>query len=660
MQQENNHSASSEPLAEITLRGILLSIFLTIILAASNTYLALKIGILTSASIPAAILAMSILRFFKGSNILENNLVQTAASAGEAIAGGIVYTIPALIIIHYWTRFDYLHNFAIALIGGVLGVLFSVPLRRVLLKNKALKFPEALAISKVLELGNNKNVHFGYMAGGSLFGAILEFAQTGLQIIANSIQGWFTIGNTLIGFGTGFSATLIGAGYLIGINAGLSLLIGAISSWLILISVLSGVFHVTAITGNATQSAIDLWENHVRYIGIGSMLTAGVWTLLTLTKPIFNGITTSLIALQRNKYMTTIVPRTERDIPMHYVIFGILLCTFATFILLQHLLPISPLGINPHISLFLLISSLLFVLIVGFIFASICGYFSGFVGVTASPGSAIVIGGLLISAFALRAFLKAHQIEFTHEIITDCCAIIIILISIVTGIACITNDNIQDLKVGHLVGSTPWKQQLMLLIGVVVASAVIPLLMQLLFSVYGIGGVFPHSGMDPNKMLSAPVPAVLATITEAVFQRNLPVNMLATGAGITLLFIAINFFLGKKKLSIVGIAMGIYLPLASSTSLFIGSLFSFLIQRSLKKRKSENLSFQYSTILACGLVAGAALMDVLLAIPFAISGNPNILKILPVHGQPIAIILGVLSIIGLGMLFHRLSLKNLF
>ncbi len=626
--------------SEITFRSIIISIFLAVILAASNTYLALKIGILTSASIPAAILSMGILRFFRGSSILENNLIQTAASAGEAIAGGIVYTIPALIIIHYWTHFGYLHNFFVALIGGVLGVLFSVPLRKVLVTDKNLRFPEGQAIANVLMLSAKGEVRLREMLSGGLIGGLIEFAQSGLQIVSSSVQGFFTVGKTIIGFGTGFSATLIGAGYLMGFSVGLSLLIGAVCGWLIIVPVLSGIFH--------SVSTVSAASSDMRFIGIGSLLTAGVWTLLTLLKPIGAGILKSLQALGQ-KDRLPIAPH-ERDIPLSFVAIFIVLATIASFFLLKNILPMAFLAETTK-QYSMLLFSLLFIVVVGFIFAAICGYFSGLVGVTASPGSAIVIGGLLISALVLKAFLHGHGIELSATAVKNASAVVIIIMSVVTGIACITNDNIQDLKVGHMVGSTPWKQQIMLLVGVVAASAVIPLLMQLLFSVYGLGGVFPHAGMDASKMLPAPVPAVLATITLAVFSNKLPTHMLLVGIGITVFFIIVNAVLQQfgKKISVLGVAMGLYLPLSSTGPLFIGSLFALITRKN---------STQRSTLFACGLVAGAALMDVLLAVPFAISGNPDVLKILPAHLHSLAATLGVASVLFLGVCFYRLAMGS--
>ena len=271
--------------AELTFRAIILGIILTVLLATSNAYLALKLGILTSASIPAAIISMGILRFFKTSTILENNAVQTAASAGEAVAGGIVYTIPALIIIGYWNHFDYLTNFFIAVCGGVLGVLFSIPLRRILVNDRNLKFPEGRAIAEVLKSSVEKQGIKDILLGG-MIGAFIELMQTGFKVIAYSWGHWFVIKRSLFGLGAGFSATMIGAGYLVGHDMALSIFIGAVISWLIALPAVSNYFPEFLDHYPAEQAASFLWNSEMRYLGIGAMLFAGMWTFLKLIKPL--------------------------------------------------------------------------------------------------------------------------------------------------------------------------------------------------------------------------------------------------------------------------------------------------------------------------------------------------------------------------------------
>ncbi len=659
-QQHTPFIAPDQQLPEITLKVILLSIVLTILLAASNTYLALKIGILTSASIPAAIISMGVLRFFKRANILENNLVQTAASAGEAVAGGIVYTIPALVIIHYWSGFAYWENVAIALAGGILGVLFSVPLRRVLMTEKHLNFPEGKAIAQVLQMNKEGSQGLSLMLSGGAAGALLELAQTGFKVIASNVQAWFMSGSAIFGFGGGFSATLIGAGYIIGFNVGLSLLLGAVAVWGIGLPVLSALSHasVTEGTGSAAQLIATVYGGKIHYIGIGAMLVAGLWTLLKLLKPFYKSLQLSVCALLRKTTLNiALLPRTERDIPIHYIMLGIMMMLVVLYFLLQHLFPLAGLALSSATSTTIIIGSLVYIAVMGFIFVAICGYFSGLVGVSASPGSAVIIAGMLFAALILRIILLSHNSLLIPSQLLSAAAITIITGSIIAGAAAIANDNIQDLKVGHIIGATPWKQQLMLLLGVLTAALVIPPVMQLLFHVYGIAGVFPHPGMDPNQTLAAPPAAAMAAITQGVFNHDLPWPMLGLGGAIIVIFIIINQLLKTQQLelSILGIAIGMYLPLSSSIPLFIGGFIALLSKRIAFKSGTSQLKWQRSLLLACGLVSGAALMDVALAIPMGLSGNPNILALLPENWTILANGLGILTIIGLGYWFYQIA-----
>lgn len=642
----NSFIASETNLPEITIKVVVISMLLTLVLAASNAYLALKVGMLTSASIPAAILSMSVLRWFKDSNILENNLIQTAASAGEAVAGGIVYTVPALILIHYWTSFSYWQNVALALVGGVLGVMFSIPLRHILVNDRNLRFPEGKAIAEVLIAGTEQTFRLQPMVMGAGLGAIMEFAQSGIKIFTSTLQGWFSAGKTLWGFGVGFSATMLGVGYLVGFEIGVSLLIGAVMSWGILIPVLGWFFHPT-ISDTATSTAISLWGNKIRYVGIGCMLTAGVWTLSTLLKPFIASLRDAVLALktsvtaERNSYL-----RTEMDIPLHYVCLGLLLCLLAIYYIFSYSFPFPAMPINKVLQNGILWGSLAYILIFGFIFAAICGYFSGMVGVTASPGSAIIIAALFIAALLLRVVLlitSGHH-ELGGNTQMHAAAIAILIGAVITSAACIANDNIQDLKVGQLVGATPWKQQVMLLIGVLVAALVIPPIMQLLLNVYGIGDVLPRPGMNIADALPAPPAAMMAAVANGVFNENMPWGMIGFGVGIGIVLIILHRILRPRGIhfSILGIATGMYLPLSTSTPIFIGSLIQKMATRS-----NPQFNDKYGNLIACGLVTGAALMDVLLAIPFSIMKNPDGLALIsPVHSN-VTIILGIIAFIGL-------------
>lgn len=642
--------AADETVAELTLRSILLAIFLTILLATSNAYLALRLGILTSASIPAAIISMGILRLFKNATILENNAVQTAASAGEAVAGGIVYTIPALIIIEYWHGFDYLTNFFIAACGGILGVLFSIPLRRVLVNEPILKFPEGRAIAEVLKSSTEKVGIRDIFLGGAI-GAGLEALQIGFKVIASSWTYWFTARQSLFGIGAGFSATMIGAGYLVGYEMALSIFLGAIISWLIALPVVSQFYPEFLLNHPPQEAAILLWNSEMRYLGIGAMLCAGTWTFIKLIKPLANSMRVSFRAFIGKNHSNLQLPRTDRDIPMPFIMIGTLIMAAVLFLFFQFIFPLRQAGLDGDYAPTLIFGMVLYVLIIGFLFSVITAYFSGMVGVTASPGSSVVIAGILFAAWLLLSVInRAVPLPLSAGQLKAAEAITIIIGSVVTGIAAIANDNTQDLKVGQLVGATPWKQQVMLLIGVVVSSMVIPPVMQLLFNVYGIAGVMPHEGMDASQSLPAPTAALLAAVTEAVFSHSLPWIMVGIGAAIILGVIFCNrvFRLGRYiQLSVLGMAIGMYLPLSSSFPLFLGGMIAKLVEWRLRKKRmtrpEENQRMQVGTLIACGLVAGSALIDVLLAIPFSILHSPDALRLVGAEWHTLSVILGVFS-----------------
>lgn len=644
--------SADQHIAELTLRSILLAIVLTVLLAISNTFLALKLGILTSASIPAAILSMGILRLFKNATILENNAVQTAASAGEAVAGGIVYTIPALIVIEYWHHFDYLTNFLIALTGGVLGVLFSIPLRRLLVNDNALKFPEGRAIAEVLKSSSEKT-GMRDLVYGSAIGAVLELLQVGFKVIASSWNHWFVVKRSIFGLGAGFSATMIGAGFLVGFDMACSIFVGAIISWLMAMPTLSQFFPHFLQDHPTTEAALLLWNSELRYLGIGAMLFAGIWTFVKLIRPLANNVYMSLRGFTTKRIEAALLPRTDTDIPMPFIVVGVLVMAAILFLFFQFVFPLDQVGLGGHYFYPIVFGAVLYVLIVGFLFAVITSYFSGMVGVTAAPGSAVVIAGILFASWLLLGVIHAViPMPLDKGQLVAAEAIIIIIASVVTGIAAIAIDNTQDLKVGKLVGATPWKQQVMLLLGVVVSSLIIPPVMQVLFNVYGIAGIMPHAGMDVSQSLSAPTAALLAAITEAVFRDSLPWMMMLIGATIIYGVIICNRIFKLQRfiqLSALGIAIGMYLPITSSFPLFLGGMIAMYVKRRVRLKTSDAHAMtqgaQTGTRIACGLVAGSALLDVLLAIPFSIYHSPDALSLVGPSWDKYGLVLAVASIV---------------
>ncbi|NKB46511.1 MAG: oligopeptide transporter, OPT family [Legionellales bacterium] len=658
--------SAEQRLPEITLRVVVLAVLLTVVLAMANAYLALKIGLLTSAAIPAAVISMAILRWFRNSNILENNQVQTAASAGEAVAGGIVYTIPALIIINYWQSFGYWENFFIALIGGVLGVAFSIPIRKMLVTEPSLRFPEGRAIAELLKTSADKTLGIRQMLWGLSIGALIEFLQVGLKVIAHSWQKWWLIHHTFVGFGIGFSATMIGAGYLIGIAVASSIMLGAVIGWLLGVPVISTWVGQIQYGMEIEQMVGYLWNEKNRYIGIGAMLVAGVWTLLSLLKPFARNVKTSWRRFRHQQAEQTIL-RTEHDFPMSALLSMILGCGILLYGYFAFLSPVNTLSLTASAQGWLALGCVLYCIVVGLIFSAITGYFSGMVGVSASPGSSVIIGGVLFASLLLFMVLQQLTGSLLTEIqLRNAAAVTIIICAVITGAASIANDNIQDLKVGHLLGATPWKQQAMLLLGVTVAALVIPPVMQLLFSVYGIAGVMPRLDMDPSQSLPAPPAALMAAISQSVFQQNLPWDMMGLGMGIALLAIVGHYGLQRvtgRGLSILGMAIGMYLPLASSTPIFIGGVMAWWVKRRLFQRfpndeMQRHRWWRRGIVFACGLVAGAALMDVVLALPFALMGGPDALSMVNDRWQPMAAILALMSTVGLGMVFYRLTFSQ--
>lgn len=658
--------AADQKIAELTVRSVILAIVLTVLLALSNAYLALKLGILTSASIPAAIISMGILRLFKNATILENNAVQTAASAGEAVAGGIVYTIPALIIIQYWHGFDYLTNFFIAACGGILGVLFSIPLRRVLVNEPILRFPEGRAIAEVLKSSAEK-VGIRDIFLGGLVGGVIELFQAGFKIIASSWSFWFTAKRSLFGFGVGFSATMIGAGYLVGHEMAISIFLGAIISWLIAMPIVSQFYPHFLLHYPSDKAATLLWNSEMRYLGIGAMLFAGTWTFLRLIKPLAKSMSVSFNAFIAKSQTAKQLPRTDRDIPLPFILIGVVIMAAILFLFFQFIFPLAEVGLDEGFQPTLIFGAVLYVLVIGFLFSVITGYFSGMVGVTASPGSSVVIAGMLFAAWALLTVINhALPLPLTDGQIKAAETITIIIGSVVTGIAAIANDNTQDLKVGQLVGATPWRQQVMLLLGVVISSLVIPPVMQLLFDVYGIAGVMPHEGMDISQSLPAPTAALMAAITEAVFRNTLPWTMMFIGAAIILLLLIINYLfkIGRFfRLSVLGVAIGMYLPIASSVPLFLGGMIALAVHRRINKRpistEKKHANKQKGILVACGLVAGAALIDVLLAIPFSILHSPDALTLVGPGWYGYSVFLAMLSTLALAIwIGHRVCGKR--
>lgn len=660
----------SKNIPEVTIKSVLLGIILAILLAGSNAYLGLKMGQTLSASIPAAVISMSIFRMFRNSTILENNIAQTIASAGEVVAAGIIFTIPALVVMGYWQHFNYWQITLVGLIGSILGILYSIPLRRALIVEGELKFPEGLATAEVLKAGETEAQNQGvkFLVMGAIGASIVKFCQSGLHIFGETLSIWFRAGGAVFGFSNGLSLSMIGAGYIVGLKVAINLLVGMVIAWFVAVPLYS-LFGATPIEmgleGNvsAFDYAMAIRGEKIRFIGVGGLVIGGLWTLFSLLKPIQSAIASSFEALSKARQGETVKPlRTEHDIPMTLVVLGILLLAVPMTFIFNNILVAADLALAPTKYWFVLGFLTFVVLVVGFICASIGGYMAGIVGSSANPLSGITIGAILIVSLLL-VFVLGTDIEFgqaTRETLS-LSAIVILVGGVVAVCTSFSVDNLQDLKSGQILGATPWKQQATLIVGAIAGSLVVAPILELLFDAYGMGGVFPRAGMDPAHALAAPQATLMASVAQGIFEQTLDWSLVLIGISIGVAVIIVDKMILAKnhasyRLSVLAISLGIYLPMDVVLPLVIGGLLSHFSQKVVYSQRSKlspekyNLLKQkterHGLLFAAGIIAGDALIGILLAIPFAAYQNTNVLAIVGPNFAQTATVLGTLTFAG--------------
>lgn len=651
---ENNKNAQmTSAVPELTPKAIILSVIIAVFLGASNAFLGLKVGTTVAASIPALVIAMAIFRFFPKHNVLETNIVQCASSAGEGVTASVIFTIPALIIMHYWTKFNYWDTVFIAAIGSIIGVLFSGLIRRQLIHDKTLPFPEGIAIGEVMKASTDSERSLKPMMLGGFAGATIGLCQTGFCLFSQAVSSWIIQGTTVLGMGVGFSPAVIAAGYICGINVAISMFIGVILGWVLGIPLLSHHYGFTAGL-SAAESAKEIWSNYVRYIGVGTMLVGGMWTLIKLIGPIGKAMITSMRAFKEKDY---VLERTEYDIPFSITLKWTLFLSAIIFLFLMFMFHPSDLGISTPLYFLILAICVLYLVAAGFIFSSLAGYFNGLVGATNCPASGLMASALLGITALLLLILVPH-INFAIHVDKGLAtaALTIVVVAFGGTIMIMAGETVQVAKAGRMVGGTPWKQQVILFISIIAVSLVLPLILQLLFNAYGIGGVYPRPGMSQLQTLSAPQAGLMAAVSQAVFNHQIPWNMLGIGALIAVVAIINNEFLYrffKTRWPVLAIGLGIYLSLDATTPMIIGGIVSYFVNRkvsaryrALNKPIDENhltTGMQNAIMLACGIVAGSTLMGVVLAIPFAIKQSTDALKIVSDHFTPIASTLSVIT-----------------
>ena len=653
--------SSEDDLPQITIKAVILGFVLSAILAGANAYLGLKVGMTVSASIPAAVISMAVLRLFKNSNILENNIVQTAASAGESLAAGAIFTLPALILLKYWLDFPFLQTAAICVFGGVLGVLFTIPLRRALIVESELQFPEGVATAEVLKAGNSGGEGIKAIALAGIAAAFFKLGQTGLKIFAGSVGGSLKAGKSIFGMGSDLSVALLAVGYIVGLNIAVLIFVGGAISWVFGIPIymaLANPADVADIIGGAEgyDAAFNIWNAKIRYFGVGAMVVGGVWALISLAKPLVDGVKSSMEAVKNLKSGgSENVLRTEMDTPINIVLWSILLLAVPIFLVFTYVIDIDHLNVSSGTYWMAMGFGTIFSLFAGFLFASVAGYMAGLVGSSNNPISGVTIATVLAASLLLLLILGS-QVDFSADIskAQSAAAAAIVIGAMVACAAALAGDNLQDLKAGHILGATPYKQQIMQIVGVVAAGLVIAPILSLLFNAYGLGGIFPREGMNPDEMLSAPQATLMQSVAEGVFSRNLEWTMIIIGGIVAIVNIIIDEILKKRgstfRAPVLAVAVGIYLPIELSVPIFIGGMIAWASAKAVKKMadsKGEDVeeaveaAGQRGLLFSSGLITGEALIGIVLAVPFAILESTEALRILPAEFGWIAEILGV-------------------
>lgn len=656
-------------LPELTLRGLILGSILTIIFTASNVYLGLKVGLTFSSSIPAVVISMAVLSLFKTSNILENNMVQTQASAAGTLSS-VIFVIPGLFMCGYWSEFPLWQTFMICLCGGGLGVLFTIPLRRAMVVESKLAYPEGRAAAEILKVANkdqsNKKGKQGIkeIALGSFIAAIFSLLSNGFKLAASESSFAFIWNKMAFGFSMGYSLALLGAGYLVGLAGAIALFVGMFLAWGIFTPYLSNFEFDSA--KNAVDLASSVWSSKVRLIGTGAIAIAAFWTLIELLKPVIEGIkeivkNVKITNQEKNE-------RTNIDLSLKSIFILFVLMVAGLFITFYSFVEDANLSIYYQM-LFSFVGTLVSVLI-GFFVAAACGYMAGLVGSSSSPISGIGLIGVIISSIV---FLVLGVELFQDPMLSKfAVALAIFTTSVILATAAISNDNLQDLKTGHLVGATPWKQQVALLVGCVFGALAIVPVLNLLYQAYGFVGAMPREGMDASSALAAPQANLMSTIAQGIFHHNIEWGYMAFGVFVGILMIIIDKILRRtQKMSLppLAVGIGIYLPPAVNIPLVIGGILKYIVMQYLTKKytknshKEEKLASceQRGTLFASGLIVGESIFGVIIAgitvfsVSMGGSENPLALNLTNFHDSEL---LALIFFVGVVLYFIKRIVKK--
>jgi putative OPT family oligopeptide transporter len=626
---------------ELTFRSIILGGLLTILFTAANVYLGLKVGLTFATSIPAAVISMAILRMLPGGTILENNIVQTIASAAGTLSA-IIFVLPGLVILGYWQGFPFWTTAAVCATGGILGVMFSVPLRRALVTGSDLPYPEGKAAAEVLKVGSAEGEGSADNAKGlrvimanSLAAAGFSLA-VAMKLAAGEVSHYFRVGSSSTGAATSLSLALIGVGHLVGLSVGIAMLLGMAISWIGLVPYFTA--H-GANAGTAAEIAGAVFKSKVRFMGAGVIGVAAIWTLLKIIGPILSGIRSALAA-STARANNTELPLVERDIPINLV-GGIILATMLPIAaLLWQFLAGTPLNGNAGV---LVAGTVVYILLAGIVIASVCGYMAGLIGASNSPISGVGILAVLGASLLLLAF-QGHSDDagITGAMI----AYALFATAIVFGIATISNDNLQDLKTGQIVGATPWRQQVALVIGVLFGSLAIPPVLSLLNTAFGFAGA---AGAGAHA-LEAPQALLISALAKGVLGGDLEWPLLGVGALIGVVVVVLDEILGrsgKMRLPPLGVGMGVYLPMSLTFLIVVGAVIGHYYDGWADKQRDPETARRLGVLAATGLIVGESLFGVAFAGIVAASGKDSPLAVVGDGFESAAIVLGIALFAGL-------------
>ncbi len=640
-------------LRTFTFKAVVLGILLSMILAAANAYIGLLVGMTVSASIPAAAAAMGVFRLFKRTNILECNLVQTSASAGESLVAGVIFTIPALVMMGAWQSYEYFPILAISLIGGLVGVAYTIPLRKALIVESDLVFPEGVATAQVLKTGGIErggseetgeqatDTGFNWLLKSCGIGAAYKLLESGFRWISAEVSTVQSLvsGKFLFMGSVTMSPALVAIGFIVGSNIASMIFIGGAIGTLIGVplnwALNSGrLLNDLGIDSNLAWSELDQdtwlqvanasWQD-CRKVGVGAMLVGGVWSLVALIKPVWIGITSSIKAYRAERHGGERLPRTQRDTPFPMVSGFLLLSIIPTYFVFLWALD----GYEGKIWVAALMTVLM--QIFGFLFSAVAGYIAGLVGSSNSPISGVTIATVVVTSVIL---LKVIGNEGPLAIIGPMA--VMYLAGFICSAASIAGDNTQDLQCGYLLGSTPWIQQAFQVIGVVASAAVIPITLTILDQGHGIG----RAVREGAPFLAAPQASLMKDISTGIFGAGIRWNYIGLGALLAVGLIVLDEWQrmrGKSfRFPVLAVAVGVYLPLGLSVPIFFGGLLMSWVKSRMKKASSEqNQKVENrGLLLASGIITGEALMGVGIAVAAVAAPGlfPHEWKLAPLFG----------------------------